>query len=156
MESEATMKKSIRILFVTACMAVYMSCLAQSPAVTYQYDNCGNRIERNLMFVKSNEKDDRITDDGKGWIGFAGDSISGIQFSLYPNPTDGFFSIVLSMDSPSQVEVVLSTLGGAIIETRQLGGLTEEFDISREASGVYLLRLTAGQESKTWKIIKKN
>ena len=54
-ESEATMKRNIRVLLTLMGMVWATVSFAQTPTVTYEYDDCGNRIERIIGFKKVEE-----------------------------------------------------------------------------------------------------
>lgn len=150
------MKKCLIFLFVLMGLAGGTACHAQNATVSYTYDVCGNRISRTLGFKKAEESGRPFDNDNKGWQASATDTLVGISFSLYPNPTDGQFSLAFSEAVPSPVRAVLCAVGGAVIESRTLTGLSEAFDLTDKPAGIYLLHLSAGNETQTWKIIKKN
>ena len=175
-ESEAAMKRNIRILLPLMGMVWATMSFAQNPTVTYYYDDCGNRIERTMGFKKVEENGhcgNRIertmgfkkveengrsfsTDDGKGWLAKIEDDFGGASVSLYPNPTNGKFSLAFSKEVPHSIHAVLCTAEGSVIESRQVKNPIEEFDLAGESAGIYVLRLTSDKETQTWKIIKKN
>ena len=156
-ESEATMKRIIRIMLTLMGMVWATVSFAQNPTVTYYYDDCGNRIERTLGFKKVEEKGRSLaTDDGKGWLAKVEENFGSSPISLYPNPTDGKFSLAFSEEVPPFLQAVLCTAEGSVIESRQVKNPIEEFDLTGKSAGIYVLRLTLGEETQTWKIIKKN
>lgn len=151
------MKKSIVLLLLSLVMTGFSVCHAQNATVVYHYDNCGNRVERLLEFIKIvDDKGREDSDDGKGWLTMAEDSIGGIPLSLYPNPTSGKFTLSFSAETPPAVQAELCTAGGVVIEARSVKSTAEEFDLAGKPAGIYLLRLTAGRNTQTWKIIKKD
>lgn len=147
--------KAILILLLSAAA---VPCLAQqNGTVSFSYDANGNRIARTLSFQK---------DDGKGrgdkehiatapLLAAATDTLSGLELALYPNPTDGRFSVsVGNAAEGTRLEAVLCTPTGAIISQKVLADGSVGFDLSGHASGVYLLRIEAGGETRIWKVIK--
>ena len=151
------MKRDIRILLVLLYTMVYTICLGQNTAVQYYYDNCGNRIERSLSFKKIEENGRLLEDkEEKSWQMVTESCFKSIKTSLYPNPTNGKFSLSFSKKPDGGIHAELFTIEGAVIEKRQLYGVVEEFDLSRQPAGVYLLRLSADYYTETWKVIKKN
>ena len=156
-ESEATMKRNIRVLLTLMGMVWATVSFAQTPTVTYEYDDCGNRFERTLGFKKVEENGRSLaTNDGKGWLAKVEENFGSSPISLYPNPTDGKFSLAFSEEVPLSIQAVLCTAEGSVIESRQVKNPTEEFDLTGKSAGIYVLRLTSGKETQTWKIIKKN
>ena len=85
----------------------------------------------------------------------ATDDLAGLRLSLYPNPTDGHFSVgVGNAIENTRLQAVLYTASGIVVSRKTLSGDRLDFDLSGQAAGVYVLRLEAGGESRTWKVIK--
>lgn len=73
-------------------------------------------------------------------------------FSVYPNPaTKGFVNIVSETDEPKEI-FIFDVLGKEIIRTVLKG---DRLDISTLESGIYILKITQGQDSVTKKLIVK-
>ncbi len=149
--------KTIRILLsVLMVFVVVAHCGAQVVRVSCFYDDCGNRIQRSIIgFKKSDDKSTQDISENESWLSEVNDSIAGTCFSLFPNPTDDRFSLVLVGQENSSVHVTLCTIEGSIIEERDITQHEEEFYLSGQAAGIYLLRLRTNNETQTWKIIKK-
>lgn len=155
--SEVTMKRIIRILLTLTGMAWATVSFAQNPTVTYYYDDCGNRIERTLGFKKVEENGRSLaTDDVTGWLAKAEDNFYGVPVLLYPNPTDGKFSLAFLEEVPQAAHAELCSTNGVVIDSRSVKNPVEEFDLTGKSAGIYVLRLTSGKETQTWKIIKKD
>lgn len=150
------MKKSLTILFLLTGLAWGIACQAQNATVSYAYDACGNRIQRTLGFKKVDRNGGSSDDDGKGWQSSVVDTFGTAGLSLYPNPTDGRFSLAFTETPSAPMQAQLCNVGGAVIETRTVTNAVEEFDLTDKPAGIYLLRLEADGETQTWKIIKKN
>ena len=125
----------------------------------FTYDACGNRVGRTLEFSRMDE------DEGKGgespekkeeWTAELHDDFLGGEVSLFPNPTDGSFTLALSGGIAIEAKAVLLTLTGEVLSERTFNGTSMEFDLNRQPAGMYLLRLTTEKEARTWKIIKRN
>lgn len=131
--------------------------------VRFGYDDCGNRTSRSIEFSKA-DGDGGRDNGGNGtfgadeqWRASLRDSFAGAETLLFPNPTEGGF--VLSFaggGTPLDATAMLCTADGKVIERRTVTGATEEFDLSGRAPGIYLLRLTSGRETRTWKVVKRN
>ncbi|MCX6307183.1 MAG: T9SS type A sorting domain-containing protein [Bacteroidetes bacterium] len=79
-------------------------------------------------------------------------------FRLYPNPTTGTFTVEQTRGVLHEVVKVeiYSMLGGKVM-TGQLNGETKrEFSISEFPVGVYFVKVLAGSEAETIKLIKVN
>jgi len=80
------------------------------------------------------------------------------EFKLYPNPTDGNFSIAYSLDKQSQVCVKLFDTSGKLIQqllNQELsaGFYTDNYNLFELKKGVYFVQITAGDIKVTKQII---
>lgn len=80
------------------------------------------------------------------------------SFKVYPNPTNGVFTIEQRGDGVSEhVRVeVLGTLGGKILSTELQNIRKEEISIKGNPPGIYFVRMTTGENVQTVKIILTN
>ncbi|WP_170228016.1 Ig-like domain-containing protein [Vicingus serpentipes] len=75
--------------------------------------------------------------------------------SIYPNPTNGLFTISLANTSQA-VSYTITTLEGRIVE--QANNVTAnniEVDLTNESKGIYFLVVKENNTSKTYKVIKQ-
>ncbi len=85
----------------------------------------------------------------------ATDEVGGMELTLYPNPTEGQFSVgVGNAGEDTRLQAALFTSTGTLISRKELGGNRIDFDLSGHAAGVYLLHIEAGGETRIWKVIK--
>ena len=75
--------------------------------------------------------------------------------SIVPNPNNGSFSVQLNFDNSEFVEVQILDITGRIVETanRELTSGNFDFNLDNTAQGVYFVRIIAGEESITQRII---
>ena len=133
--------------------------LLSGDTVRFTYDACGNRIGRTIEFSRIDG------DGGKGgegseqpeeWLAELHDVLTGGEASLFPNPTDGAFTLALTGDIPSGAKATLLTLTGAVVSRQTINDTPMKFDLNGQPAGVYLLRLETDKETKTWKVVKRN
>ena len=132
---------------------------AAGDTVRFTYDACGNRVGRTLEF--SRDTDTRGGDvtrnaDGGMWLAALDDSLAGSAMALFPNPTEGRFTLSFPGGVPDGATAALLAPTGAALSERVLHGNDEEFDLSAQPAGVYLLRLSAAAGTRTFKVIKRN
>ena len=134
-----------------------LDALTAGDTVRFAYDACGNRTGRTLEFGRMDGGGTGDGDPGKPeeWCAELRDSFQGGEVTLSPNPTEGRFTLSLSGEIPSRATATLLTLTGAVLEERAVNGPAEEFDLGAQPAGMYLLRLAAGKETGTWKIVKR-
>jgi hypothetical protein len=78
-------------------------------------------------------------------------------FKVYPNPTDGSFTLELKMEEiPSGSLAEISGLRGENVLKQQLSGQKKyEFSLLSYPAGIYFIRVTSGGKTQSAKIIKQ-
>jgi len=79
---------------------------------------------------------------------------------VFPNPTNGRFSVKIGSDVIKYgAEITVRDVSGKLIFSTLIdpkaNDFTQEIDLSKNAKGIYLVAITANQESKTIKVILK-
>ena len=133
--------------------------LLSGDTVRFTYDACGNRTGRTVEFSRMDEGGGKGGGDPKKseeWFAELHDNLIGGEASLFPNPTDGVFTLALTGDIAAGAKASLLTLTGAVVMEQTVTGTSTEFDLNVHPAGVYLLRLTTDRETRTWKVVKRN
>lgn len=77
------------------------------------------------------------------------------NFSAYPNPSSGFFNLQFTNADSFPYQLKIFDIRGRLIKHQTIKTTNQSVDISRKASGVYLLQiLKAGKQLKSFKILK--
>ncbi len=132
---------------------------ATPDTVRFAYDACGNRVGRTLEFGRDTDTrggDVTRNADGGMWLAALDDSLAGSAMALFPNPTEGRFTLSFPGGVPAGATAALIAPTGTVLSERVLHGNDEEFDLSAQPAGVYLLRLSAAAGTRTFKVIKRN
>ena len=91
-----------------------------------------------------------------GWdqgVGVSDEEIRNQSFSVFPNPTDGKFTIELYNGSIKTIDVINST-GTIVLSTSNVNTSTSiEIDISSYSKGIYFVRVNNGEKTYTEKIL---
>jgi hypothetical protein len=115
--------------------------------VSYMND-CQDIITKMLTVLPADEKGDNFKSAGAQIINSA---------KLFPNPTDGNFSLELELNVKSSITLRLVSFGdGATLLIRDLKGSDyyfEPFKLEGLMPGIYLLSIQAGTEMRTLKVI---
>ncbi|MCX6269401.1 MAG: M14 family zinc carboxypeptidase [Bacteroidetes bacterium] len=80
------------------------------------------------------------------------------SFKIYPNPTNGIFSMEFTRFNQAEktrVEIYGMT-GNKVFSTEVNGALIQQFSLSGKAAGIYLLQVITGRNSETARIIKQD
>lgn len=73
------------------------------------------------------------------------DVADGFNFTVYPNPSNGIFTVQLNGNYSDQTELILTDISGRIVEQFSLTGENKfQFDITSKASGTYYLKIISG------------
>ena len=147
------MNRQLRIVaLLIALIGAWPFCRAQqTQTVTFAYDLDGNRTNREILFGRM----ERTSDANEELFPSAKDSFETMEVSLYPNPTNDKVFVEIKGDTSEKAEATLTHISGAVLEKRILTNSLESFDLSGQASGIYLLKLTVDNETHVWKVIKK-
>ncbi|MDQ3190654.1 MAG: T9SS type A sorting domain-containing protein [Bacteroidota bacterium] len=81
------------------------------------------------------------------------ENTAGNNLLIYPNPTSG--NITLSSETPlNNAGIKILTISGQVIlEEKNLKGKNFQFDLNKEARGIYLMEINTGEEIKRVKLI---
>lgn len=95
-------------------------------------------------------------------VGLSPEKVFDGTFGAYPNPTNGWMNLEVSLQSSSAVKLSLMDYQGKVIATRQLGQQAAgehsfQWNLQNEsiAAGLYIIRLQAGTREVSQKIIFK-
>lgn len=138
------------------CITIFLMgllCLVSSGELFSQhcykvsYDKKGNRINYKSVncsnYWRDNYGDTNIIENDDGQID---------EFTVYPNPNNGIFSIKTSEDY-NEAELQVYNNKGVLLSRFQISG-EKEIDISDKPSGVYLLRIIEGDEVRSVAVVK--
>ncbi|WP_423128610.1 T9SS type A sorting domain-containing protein [Gaoshiqia sp. Z1-71] len=142
------MRKIVLIGFILLC-TFGASLSAQD--ISYHYDNAGNRTERvielrSAYVSKSAIQEQQVFEE----------TLAQQEIKIYPNPTEGMLSV--SISNPGNLPegtITLTDMNGRKILTRRIENGLTSVDLSSHPAGYYLMKITLGAETSTWKIIKK-
>ncbi len=146
-------KRLAAIIFSVMAGTVYMNAQDRAYFVNFEYDNDGNRISRTITI--GDDREERSSNDTTEVVHYT-DLIDENQINIYPNPTTK--SVFINITNPEEETMITATLlspSGVFLETKEIGTAPVEFDLSDKASGIYILELRSGNDTKTWKIIKR-
>ena len=77
-----------------------------------------------------------------------------INFTVKPNPTKGIIEISCDAPSKDQSNVIkLMTLTGIVVDQFNWDGVSARIDLSKHASGVYILVIQSQERTEMKKVI---
>jgi len=144
------MKTFICILILFSAAPVF------SQTVTYSYDAAGNRTAKTATVAKAPQAPNELQT-----VTDIPNVVTGKDILVYPNPTQGHFTVDIANLSHENLkgEAYLYDTNGRLIEKKSIHSHSVHkklgFDLTHKATGTYILRLRIGENTFTWKIIKK-
>jgi hypothetical protein len=84
------------------------------------------------------------------------DVTSNISFNVYPNPSNGIFTVTVNSNQMNDLTIELVNVQGEVIYTQRAEDVTTftgDVDVTEFAKGVYYLRVFNGEEVKVEKVI---
>ena len=145
-------KRSKIILLYLLWMCFCPMLHAQQNKVTYRYDAAGNRISRTIVIsprsaVASSEEEKTTVYT---------ELFSDIQLKIYPNPTTGLLKVeIYNLPEGQTAQIWLYDMSGRLVTTFKDVSSTVNVNISNQSTGIYLMKIEAGEYRTEWKIIKK-
>lgn len=79
-----------------------------------------------------------------------------LNVNITPNPTDSRFKLEVAATQETEITMSLYDMQGVLMETRKAYGqdLKEEFSIGGGRTGMFLLKVQTGSQTRTLKVIK--
>jgi hypothetical protein len=77
------------------------------------------------------------------------------DFNVYPNPSSGMYNVIVELSHAVPVQLEVYSITGQLIPVMvQQGSLSNiyQLDLSDQAAGVYMIKLTAGDYSVVRKV----
>lgn len=148
------MKKLVMLFLLGLFILSPITFLAQNPILSFDYDENGNRVLRELVFEEIREKPFPELEEKPN--GVFDNALDALDVKLFPNPTYGKFSVEISGEMPVvPMKAVLVTSTGGVVSEKTVTDDRLEFDLSCQAGGMYLLQLSTAEGMRVWRIIKK-
>jgi len=84
------------------------------------------------------------------------DKAGDLTIALYPNPTKGLLTIqVTNLPTDARGEIALCDITGKKLMVRKTIHESNIIDLSMKPTGIYILRVRAGDKVSEWKVVKE-
>ena len=135
-----------------------MSLLCHNTAeaqVSFGYDSSGNRISRVInMSVRSQQIEEKSEKKIEQKI--HSEELKDFSIKIYPNPTKGDITFeIQNLPEGKTANMKLYDISGALVLQKTNIKDKEYLNISNWPEGVYIAKISAGDSTTEWKIIKQ-
>jgi hypothetical protein len=114
---------------------------------------CPNETPRDVKPGCGGDRDITI----RSKIGIEENVVVPSTFDAFPNPSKGQIELRLGNVTPGKTQVVITSMNGAVVESRSLTVFGKEqllkFDLSKQSAGVYLVKIITAEGIQTKKIV---
>ena len=140
-------------LFIIPILLLLLGNLSVNAQATYSftYDAAGNRLSRTIPLKSAHiASKDTLANQLKTF-----DDLIGKQpVKIYPNPTKGLLKVELPNLENQNATLQVYSAKGDLIRNIVVTGTFTLIDLNSQVSGIYILRISIGELSADWKIIK--
>jgi len=77
------------------------------------------------------------------------------EVTLYPNPANDVLNVIVDVESDESSDVTIYSTSGEMMQHVTLPAGEEQININKLRPGVYIVKVTIGDETYSKKIIKK-
>ena len=145
--------KTINLNLFLWLITVFITLTANSQIVTFNYDDAGNRVLREVIYLQPTTVID--SSEVKQIVEHE-EMLGETKLTISPNPNGGKFTVKIEgYDLESPLQLFLHSINGTMAYKNQNMKMLNEIDISNRQNGTYILSLIIGDTKKTWKIIKQ-
>lgn len=141
------MKVKYYIVFLALMlMQVLGNHMFAQKCLAFRYDADGNRIKKTLSNNCDNQRDADLVQE----------LVPVDELTIYPNPTNGIVRIVLPLNKNREAAFYkFYDMNGMLLMENRLHDRETVIDIENQPSGVYLLKITSGDEEISRVILKQ-
>ena len=140
-----------------------LTSIAQTKTYQYGYDDAGNRISRNVVYLRTSggtgtemantptSTDQALSNEEDGIVA----ELTGAQISIFPNPTSSVVTVSYSEEDVVTSEVRLIDLNGKILYHREQVSGNFELAFRNLAAGSYYIWLRWDDKVERFQVIKQ-
>lgn len=146
--------KTIVIVF---SLFISLACMAQT-SVQFTYDQTGNRIQRKVITLKSGQVTDSVNSDTQQAINpeVFTDVLGQSNLAIYPNPTRGALKVKFTnVNEKQNITIQVYDVNGRLVVNKTKATAESDINLYSAPNGTYIMKISSGSESTTWKIVKE-
>jgi hypothetical protein len=139
------MKKILILSIILIAVIIFQTALS-TPHYSFTYDAAGNRTGRTWVTPRQGEPAQETTFKNV---------ITNHDITLYPNPTEGWFSVrITNLSKDDTGSLNLIDMSGKNIYTNSSLSEITNVDLSHSPAGAYFMKIRIGTKEEAIKIIK--
>ena len=143
------MNRFTRPVFFIALLCV-CAVYVHADRIQYSYDASGNRTQSHIITIRGGNTAPQDTVRN-----IMREQIGGHQISIYPNPTEGQFSVELGrIETVENASITIYSMTGGITYYTDKPEARNDIDLTASPDGMYLMVIRIDGAASTWKVIK--
>lgn len=140
--------RSIILIVLLLCL---FSVFVYADRIQYSYDASGNRTHSRTMTLRGGGTEES-QDTARNTLR---EKLGGHQISVYPNPTEGQFSVEIArIESVESASITIYSMTGGIVYQTDKPEARNDIDLTSCPDGMYLMVIRINGAASTWKVIK--
>lgn len=145
------MNRFTRPVFLIALFLCFCSVFVYADRIQYSYDASGNRTHSQTMTLRGGGTEES-RDTARNTLR---EQLGGHQISVYPNPTEGQFSVEIStIETLESASITIYSMTGGIVYQTDKPEARNDIDLTSCPDGMYLMVIRIDGAASTWKVIK--
>jgi NMD protein affecting ribosome stability and mRNA decay len=147
--------KQFIYIFIASFFLVLAGAVSGKAQTSYEftYDDSGNRVTRAIISLKS------ATIPGDTLVARQNEKaleeqIGQRKIKIYPNPTKGQLKVEIPRTGEAPASLRIYSMQGALLQKMAVTDEFTELDLSSQPAGMYILRISIGEQTSEWKILK--
>jgi Rieske Fe-S protein len=153
--------KTIQLLIILTYIILQTNTIT-AQNFTYTYDAAGNRIQRQVIYLKSAQVNKQQPQENQT-TGIVQDVVGEQKITIFPNPTKGKLGIqfhqsgnmAFNYSGNSGNLIVVYDLSGKTVAQKEINSQFCEIDLTDVRTGVYVMRISMEGKSQEWKVVKE-
>lgn len=146
------MNRFIRPVFLIALFLCLCSVFVYADRIQYSYDASGNRTHSQTMTLRGGGTEES-QDTARNTLR---EQLGGHRISVYPNPTEGQFSVeISSIETLESASITIYSITGGIVFQTDKPEARNDIDLTSCPDGMYLMVIRINGAGSTWKVIKQ-
>jgi len=142
-------------VFIIIVSIFFTQLVFAQTAVSYTYDDAGNRITRQIVTLPSKESNNKkYNNESKS--SEVEDVFGNGNITIYPNPAEELLNVYLeNIEIEEEILLQLYDINGKLLKTNRTKDTKSTINLSNNTAGMYILKIISGNNRAEFTVVKK-